>query len=322
MSFDLPPDLTAALAKLSEGVSRRDLAGHAAAISGTYRSGGTSKPIASREDALAYALVRMPATFAAVAASLAAMQEVQPDFAPVSILDVGAGPGTATWAAAEAFASLDTFAMIDANPALRALALDLTTDHPYLAGASYRQGAARDLLKTATSADLVIASYVLNEIPASERPIFTDQLMDRTQGMLLVVEPGTPDGHARITALRDRLVEAGLHIVAPCPHDKACPLQSPDWCHFAQRLPRSRDHKQIKGADAPFEDEKYSFVALSCAPVTPPKARVLARPEMAKAGITLKLCQTDGIAQHVTIPRRDKAAYAQFRKAAWGDAVF
>lgn len=321
MSFDLPPDLTAALARLSEGVSRRDLAGHAAAISGTYRSGGTSKPIVSRDDALAYALVRMPATFAAVAASFAAINEVRPNFAPVTLLDVGAGPGTATWAAARAFASLETFAMIDANPALRTLALDLTADHPHLAQTDYRQGHARDCLKTALNADLVVTSYVLNEIPVSEHAAFADQLMARTSDTLLVVEPGTPAGYERIIALRDRLIVAGLHVIAPCPHDNACPLVSPDWCHFAQRLPRSRDHKQIKGADVPFEDEKYSFVALSRHPAALPKARVLTRPDVAKAGISLKLCEASGVST-TTIPRRDKAGYAQLRKAAWGDALF
>lgn len=321
MSFELPPDLGVALKRLSEGVSRRDLAGHAAAISSAYRSGGTSKPIMSRNDALAYALVRMPATFAAVAASLAAMNEVRPDFAPATLLDVGAGPGTATWAAANAFASLVSFALIDANPALRALALDLIADHPQLERADYRQGAARVLLETAGSADLVVASYVLGEIPASERAAFADRLLACTGDTLVVVEPGTPDGYARIIALRDRLIASGLHMLAPCPHDAACPLVAPDWCHFAQRLSRTRDHKQIKGADAPFEDEKYSFVALSRQSAALPKARVLTRPEVAKPGITLKLCEAGGVAS-VMIPRRDKTAYAQFRKAGWGDAVF
>ena len=263
----------------------------------------------------------MPATFAAVAASLAAISEVRPDFAPKTLLDVGAGPGTATWAAADAFTSLETFSLIDANPALRHLAIDLIAGHPQLAQADYRRGAARDCLQDAASADLVLASYVLGEIPASERNEFADRLMARTQDMLVVVEPGTPDGYARIITLRDRLVAAGLHVVAPCPHERACPLTPPDWCHFAQRLPRSRDHKQIKGADAPFEDEKYSFIALSRNPVALPRGRVLARPETAKASVTLKLCQADGVA-HVTVPRRDKTAYARFRKAAWGDAVF
>ena len=69
----------------------------------------------------------MPATYAAVTASLNALCEIRPDFAPNSLLDVGAGPGTATWAAAEAFSSLQDFALLDANGALRALALDLVS---------------------------------------------------------------------------------------------------------------------------------------------------------------------------------------------------
>ncbi|MGL1585795.1 small ribosomal subunit Rsm22 family protein, partial [Vibrio parahaemolyticus] len=44
------------------------------------------------EDALAYALARMPATYAAIAASLNALAEVNPEFAPQSLLDIGAGP--------------------------------------------------------------------------------------------------------------------------------------------------------------------------------------------------------------------------------------
>ena len=94
-------------------------------ISQTYRDGGGSGAIRSEADALAYALARMPATYAAVAASLNALARDRPDFAPKSLLDVGAGPGTATWAAAEAFSSLQSFALLDANGALRALALDL-----------------------------------------------------------------------------------------------------------------------------------------------------------------------------------------------------
>ena len=47
-------------------------------------SGGGSKPIADARDALAYALARMPATYAAVSACLPALREARPDFAPVS----------------------------------------------------------------------------------------------------------------------------------------------------------------------------------------------------------------------------------------------
>ena len=108
-SPDLPAELKAALDGKLRGFSRSDAAGRAASISKTYRDGGGSGAIRSEADALAYALARMPATYAAVTASLNALVEIRPDFAPTSLLDVGAGPGTATWAAAEAFPSLQGF---------------------------------------------------------------------------------------------------------------------------------------------------------------------------------------------------------------------
>ena len=103
----LPADLRAALEAKLEGLSRQDIAARAALISKTYRDGGSSITSSRpRADALAYALVRMPATYAAASACLNALLETRPDFAPTSLLDVGAGPGTASWAAAETFSSL------------------------------------------------------------------------------------------------------------------------------------------------------------------------------------------------------------------------
>src|ERR1700733_8056098 len=116
---DLPAELKAALDAKLHGVSRNDTAERAALISRTYRDGGNSGAIRSEADALAYALARMPATYAAVTASLNALREIRPDFAPANLLDVGAGPGTATWAATEALPSLQSFLLLDTNRALR-----------------------------------------------------------------------------------------------------------------------------------------------------------------------------------------------------------
>ena len=92
-SPDLSAELKAALDAKLEGVSRNDAAGRAASISQTYRDGGGSSAIKSETDALAYALARMPATYAALVASLNALGEIRPDFAPESLLDLGARPG-------------------------------------------------------------------------------------------------------------------------------------------------------------------------------------------------------------------------------------
>ncbi|MFZ2156986.1 MAG: small ribosomal subunit Rsm22 family protein [Bradyrhizobium sp.] len=317
----LPAELKAALDARLHGLSRNDAAARAAVISRTYRDGGGSGAIRSEADALAYALARMPATYAAVTASLNALREITPGFAPKSLLDVGAGPGTASWAAAESFPSLQSFSLLDANPALRALALDLGRGSTRLRDLNYQRGEARAALAEAEAADLVVASYMIGEISESERSALAALMWAKTRDTLLVVEPGTPAGYARIMTLRAQLIAAGAHVAAPCPHDGQCPLLAPDWCHFTQRLPRSRAHKQLKSAELPYEDEKFSYLALTRAAVARHPARVLTQPDVTKVAVTAKLCTDRGVISAVA-PRRDKAAYARFRRYNWGDAVF
>ncbi|MHB8269883.1 small ribosomal subunit Rsm22 family protein [Bradyrhizobium sp.] len=316
----LPADLKAALEAKLHGLSRSDAAARSAKISETYRSGGGSVAIRSEADALAYALARMPATYAAVAASLNALCEARPDFAPKRLLDIGAGPGTATWAAAEAFPSLADFTSIDANAALRTLALDLFDKSARLATIRYIQGEVGSALTNAVSANLAVASYLLGELKDTERTGLADLMWAKTSDTLLVVEPGTPTGYARIIELRAQLIARGAHVAAPCPHDGECPLVAPDWCHFTQRLPRSRAHKALKGAELPFEDEKFAYVALTRTVIARHPARVLAQPDVGKVEVTAKLCTSDGLVV-AKVPRRAKAAYARARRWRWGDAV-
>jgi len=316
----LPAELQTALSNRLEGLSRHDAAQRAARISRTYREGGSSDGIRSEIDALAYALARMPATYAAVTAALNALCELRPDFAPRTLFDIGAGPGTASWAAMEAFPSLASFALADDNEALRSLALDLMRGSLRLGDTNYQKGDARRLLAAAEPADLVIASYLIGELDERERSEIAALAWERTRDTLLIVEPGTPTGFARIIALRAQLIAAAAHVVAPCPHDGQCPLTSPDWCHFTQRLPRSRAHMEIKGVDLPFEDEKFAYVAVMRDPPAQRAARVLAQPVSSKAGITAKLCTPDGLAP-ITVPRRNKTDYARARRWRWGDAV-
>ena len=316
----LPAELKAALDRKLEGFSRSDAAQRSQKISTTYRAGGGSGTIKSEADALAYALARMPATYAAVAASLNALAEIVLALAPETLLDVGAGPGTASWAAAEAFPSLHDFTLLDANATLSRLALDLARDSSRLAECRYVPGDASGNLAEVSQADLVIASYVMGELSEADQRKLTDAMLAKARHALVVIEPGTPAGYARLLALRQQLIAAGAHVAAPCPHERPCPLNAPDWCHFSQRLPRSQAHRQIKGADVPFEDERFIYVALIRTPPASRAARVLAPPDVGKAGIAAKLCTETGV-ELAKVPRRDKAAYASARRWRWGDAV-
>ena len=319
--MELPRALSAALARALEGVSRTELARHARATSLAYRAGGTSAPvIRDAASALAYAVARLPATYAACARVMAELVQTAPDFAPTTLLDAGAGPGTASWAATEAFASLAQVTWVDANGPLLDLAGRLAANGPktLVAARVLRSDLGHTDLPVA---DLVVASYALAEIAPPAQTALVQALWAASSGVLALVEPGTTAGYARLMQARSVLIADGGHVLAPCPHAEPCPLSSPDWCHFNVRLPRSRDHRIAKGAEVPFEDEKFAYLLVArpgIAGAAPSAARVIARPHSGKGGIDLKLCDVAGVTR-LTASRRDRAAHALARRLRWGD---
>ena len=141
MNPALPPTLGAALETALEGVQRKALAAAAQKMSAGYRQGQTSRAIVSPQDASAYAVARMPATYAACAAVFARLQGAMPEFTPATVLDVGAGTGAASWAAVTAWPQIASLTMLDHNPALRTLARRLAeAGPPALAGAEILGG--------------------------------------------------------------------------------------------------------------------------------------------------------------------------------------
>ena len=321
MAHGLPQALRAALERELEGVSRKALAERAARTSAAYRAGEASAGvIRSAEDALAYAMVRLPATYAACAAVLAEAHRMAPGFAPESLLDAGSGPGGASWAAAEAWPSLATATWIDASDPFLALAGRLAADAPAALASACVIRADLAAGEAWPAADLVLASYALAELAPEALPRVVEALWAACTGVLALVEPGTPAGYGRILVAREVLSGAGARLLAPCPHAGPCPLAPPDWCHFAVRLPRSRDHRIAKAAELPFEDEKFAYLVAARPQVAAAAAapRILAPPRAGKAGIALKLCAPAGLEVR-SVPRRDKPAYARARRLGWGD---
>jgi ribosomal protein RSM22 (predicted rRNA methylase) len=324
MSYDLPPTLRLAADRLMEGVSRKDMAQRADAISRRYRGGGGSAAVVtSQADATAYVLTRLPATYAACARVFAEAAERAPDFAPQSLLDAGAGPGGAGWAALEAWPQIAAASLLDSNRAFLDIAEALVAEGPAPLKAAQRLRADLTAPGDWPAADLVAASYALAEIAPAALAGTVERLWAATQGLLVLVEPGTPAGYQRLLAVRDQLIAAGGVILAPCPHQQPCPLAAPDWCHFSQRLARSRDHRLAKGAETPFEDEKFSYLVVARPGVAAgvPTPRVLAPPRAGKPGIELKLCTPAGALENRFAARRDKAAYAVARRIDWGEAL-
>jgi ribosomal protein RSM22 (predicted rRNA methylase) len=324
MSPDLPGPLRAALDHALEGVPRKGLAERAARTSQAYRAGQPSSGvIRDADDALAYALTRLPATYAACATVLAEAARRAPEFAPASLLDAGAGTGAASWAASGVWPGLASVTWLDASPPFLALAQQLATDGPPALRAADARRADLTAAGPWPKADLVVASYALAEIAPHRQASTIAELWNACEGVLALVEPGTPAGYARILAARAALIAAGATLLAPCPHQAACPLRGEDWCHFSVRLPRSRDHRLAKDAVVPFEDERFSYLVAARPGIAAaePEPRVLAPPRTAKPGIALKLCGLDGQVEHRLVPKRDKPAYAIARRLGWGDVL-
>jgi ribosomal protein RSM22 (predicted rRNA methylase) len=314
---ELPADLGAAVRRLAEG--RQGLSDSSQRISEHYRQRGASRQvIGGADDAIAYALSRMPATYAAVSAVLDEVQVRAPDFAPRTLLDAGAGPGTAAWAVAEAFEGIAS-TLMDHNRSFLELAGRLA-EGSALAGAELLKA---DLgqFELAKRYDLVTCAYALTELSDAEMLVSAERLWRHSDGLLAIIEPGRPRDYQRLMVVRRRLIELEGSVLAPCPHQQECPLTEPDWCHFSVRLNRSREHMRMKGGTLGYEDEKYSYLVVARPGIgAPAPGRVLRRPEENKFSVTLALCGADGLETRV-VPSRDKPAFKAAKRLDWGDAT-
>jgi ribosomal protein RSM22 (predicted rRNA methylase) len=321
--MELPAPLRQAVDRLLENTPLPTLRQAAKTLSDRYRAETRDGRLHMAEELAvkAYLATRLPATYAAMRASLDAVQEARPDFLPKTLLDIGAGPGTVLWAAADLWPDLQQATLLEASGPARRTGEILAAEASFGTRITWLSGDATIELGASPPADLVTAAYVLDEIAPASRPKLIDRLWALTTDTLLIVEPGTPAGWQRILAVRQQLISAGAHLLAPCPHEHPCPIAAPDWCHFARRVARSRLHRLSKDAEVPWEDEKYIFVAASRHPADSRRPRVLAPPKSGSGKVLLKLCQPDGSATERLFTKRDGEEFKRARRADWGDAL-
>src|SRR5579884_1100290 len=261
--MQLPDDLREALESELGSSSGRALGAASRDLSQRYRGRPASgvSLLQTSLDPAAYAAYRMPATFAALAAAMAETRARLPDWSPRSLLDVGAGPGTAAWAAVDVWPSLESVTSIERDPAMIALGRRLAAHgSTVLQGAQWIERSIADERWDAPSADLTAAGYVLGELTATDRAAFVEHLWKQTMDVCLIAEPGTPRGYGAIRQATETLAGSGAQIIAPFPASWQCLEHDDDWCHFSVRAPRTRLQRAAKGATLSYEDEKYSYV--------------------------------------------------------------
>jgi ribosomal protein RSM22 (predicted rRNA methylase) len=309
----LPPSLRAAVERECASVDRARLSRAAGQITAAYKGGQFGVSLSSAESRAAYLLTRLPATYAANRFVFAEVARLAADFAPRSLLDFGAGPGTAAWAATEKWISIQQETLVEANHDMLSIGRRLAETDQRMATARWVEG--NDFPKE--TADLVILSYVIGELKNALKIV--SAAWRATKKMLVIIEPGTPKNFATLARVRSELIVLGGHIVAPCPHPNECPMDGTgDWCHFAVRLERTSEHRRLKGGVLGYEDEKFSYLAFSKEPRLRAASRIVRHPEIRSGFIKLKLCTPDGLSDQ-TVTRSQKDNFRAARRAKWGD---
>lgn len=321
MIVAMPDALQTALEDQLQGKSLRQVGQATRDLSARYRAGNqTGTPVArSSEDVLAYAAYRLPATYAATVAAFSALRELREDWAPRTVLDLGAGLGAGLWAAAAVWPEVERITAVDVQPSMIALGRELaaSSPDPVVRSAEWTKG---DVLTVPLTQryDLVLISYVLSELNPGRVGELLDRAWGVTDGNLVVVEPGTPAGFERVAVAQDRLVGQGGFAIAPCPHTPRCIVGEGDWLHFSVRLPRGEVHRLVKSSALGYEDEKYSYVAISRRPLERSYSRITRHPQIRPGNVSLQLCTPAG-PKTVVVSKRDGELFKRARKANWGD---
>lgn len=288
-----------------------------ASLSQRYRQNDplVPKAITSCHEAEAYAHARSPATQAVLSFLSSWVQDISPRI--TSILDVGAGTGAAptVWKTLLGHA---TWHLVEPNAPMRQY-LEKRISCLFPKGHPFRLYKA---LHEAEAGDLVLASYVCNEVPQDHLLSFIEMLWAKTRQRMILTLPGTPRDYDLLMKIRDHLLHLGAHLRAPCPQSGPCPLLQGDWCHFSLRIHRSQHHQTLKKATKGFEDEKFCYLVVDREPydTSPSWDRVIKKPRHRSGHILLDLCTPAGRLEKIIVSRKN-TLYAQAKDLQWGDSV-
>jgi hypothetical protein len=150
--------------------------------------------------------------------------------APARAIDLGAGTGAVGRALRARFGDGLPVVAVDLVPGPGILRADLASGLPAVDGRF----------------DLVVAAHLLNELfvdrPFAERielrlgrVLAWSRELLASGGRMVLLEPALRQTSRELLAVRDRLLAAGLQVVAPCFWTGPCPAlaRDRDWCHDA-----------------------------------------------------------------------------------------
>ena len=317
--MDIPEGLKDSINRLLSENKVSNIIENAQTISNRYRKNdGKGKRLLTNEsEAVSYVISRMPATYAAVY-SVFKQILVNYNEKMTSLLDVGAGTGTGTWAVNE-IENMSQITCLEREKSMSNIGKKLMKN----TALDNVQWKSYNILQDeiAEKADIVLTSYMINELPEQKRENAVLKLWQATNKLMVVIEPGTPEGFKNILNIRNLIKEQGGYIVAPCCCNGECPIKENDWCAFYARVARSSIHRQAKGGNLGYEDEKFSYIAFSKMPVEITGERILRHPQINSGFVKVKLCTAEGI-QEKTYSKKDGEIYKKIKKLDAGEKIY
>ncbi len=142
--------------------------------------------------------------------------------------------------------------------------------------------------------DFAIASYSLNELENIPEELYKSQC-------LLIVEPSSSEESRILMAMKEKLIDRGFRILAPCSHQTPCPMLTTKklWCHArTPALPPSHLNKIEE--HLPFKNRTltYSYLFASRKNKAAPHEthyRVVSDPLREKGKTRWNICSDRGI---------------------------
>ena len=225
------------------------------------RSGLSARYLDDPALAAGYAAYFLPVNFAKIQVLLDELPKDWADKPALSVLDMGAGPGTASLAVRDWLrtgnpsrpTSLHVTAIDQSQAALAELArlwtlygrqMDSVKDQLHLSTEQLEQFRIEACSAVSGQApfDLIIVANSLNELFhdssdwLTKRAGFVAQLVSllKPDGTLMIVEPALRSTARALHQVRDQLLEHGVCAVySPCLHEGRCPalIKAEDWCH-------------------------------------------------------------------------------------------
>jgi len=313
---DIEKELFLSINNLFEHVSLKDLKPSSSNLTKKYRT-QRAKFFASDEERLSYIACRMMATFKAIQYALNQIKTICPKIKVQSVLDLGAGPATSVFSFFSIFKNLKKLHLVEKDEKMLFYGRSLLTfTNIGLSNIIFEKN---DILKIKNyDFDAVILSYVANELKNFQIEKIINRWAKSKSKIIIFIEPGTMYGFKNIRWIRQKLIDDGFDLIAPCPNKLKCPMSRNDWCHFYVRVKRSKTHKYLKGAKLGYEDEKFSYVIATKEKVKLPKSRILRFINKSNKEITLPLC-IDGKFIYEKISKKDENKYKIAKKLNWGD---